>query len=475
MTKPTYTAIVQHAKGGKPATVFVPTRKHVRLTSVDLMSYSKVDNEDEPVFRLRSAEELKPFVDKISEETLKTTLEHRVGYLDEAHLVVVMGTQYYDGRGNAHTDYHVTDSLQMTGHASRPLLDNSGKCVILSCHAPCKEYYKKFLYEALPSRAICTIFYMITSMLKLLLKLLRASKMLWIFLFGRSCIGGSLEIQITTTQRHLSDHLSEFVENTLNDLEASKCITIEDDMDLSPSLGKIASYIYISYTNIEHFGSSLTSETKMKVLLEILASASEYANLLIRNGEEEVLRRLINHQRFSFENPRCTDPHVKANALLQAHFSRQHVVGNRAKVEPPHFTKELSKRCQENPGKNIETIFDLVEIRDDERHAVRNVRFAAAGHCKITLDRETQVEPVDAPRYPKAKDEGWWLVIGDTTSNQLVAIKRCDQEYCFTVDVKEAVGLSEDSGSDNSNLFCMLKCLSSIVVLTMLNGAFSMR
>ncbi|KAK8489512.1 hypothetical protein V6N12_021109 [Hibiscus sabdariffa] len=68
MTKPTYTAIVQHAKVGKPAIVFVPTRKHVRLTAVDLMTYSKVDNEEEPTFRSRSAEELQPFIDKISKK-----------------------------------------------------------------------------------------------------------------------------------------------------------------------------------------------------------------------------------------------------------------------------------------------------------------------------------------------------------------------------------------------------------------------
>ncbi|KAH1038232.1 hypothetical protein J1N35_039975 [Gossypium stocksii] len=298
-----------------------------------------------------------------------------------AQLVVVMGTQYYDGRGNAHTDYHVTDLLQMTGDASRPLLDNSRKCVIL-CHAP----------------------------------------------------RDSLEIQITTTQRHLSDHLSELVESTLNDLEASKCITIEDDMDLSPSLGKIASYIYISYTTIEHFGSSLTSKTKMKVLLEILASASEHANLLIRNGEEEVLRRLINHQR-----------------LLRAMEMSQMVTlemweQDSMLLQLPHFTKELAKRYQERPGKNIQTIFYLVEMRDDERHALLdiakfynrfpnidlsyevidsdNVRTGENVTLQITLDNETQVEPVDAPRYPKAKDEGWWLVIGETISNQLVAIKR---------------------------------------------------
>lgn len=53
------------------------------------------------------------------------------------------------------------------------------------------------------------------------------------------------------THRHLSDHLSEVVENTLADLEQSKCIAIEDEMDLSPlNLGMIAAYYYINYTTI---------------------------------------------------------------------------------------------------------------------------------------------------------------------------------------------------------------------------------
>ncbi|MBA0780530.1 hypothetical protein Gotri_004622, partial [Gossypium trilobum] len=607
MTKPTFTAIVQHAKGGKPAIVYVPTRKHVRLTAVDLMSYSKMDNEDEPAFRLRSAEELKPFVDKISEETLRTTLEYGVGYLHEglssldqevvsqlyeagwiqvcvmssalcwgvplsAHLVVVMGTQYYDGRENAHTDYPVTDLLQMMGHASRPLLDNSGKCVIL-CHAPRKEYYKKFLYEAFPVESHLHHFLHDNFNAEIVATVIENKQdavdyLTWTFMYRRLTQNPNYYNLQGVSHRHLSDHLSELVENTLNDLEASKCITIEDDMDLSPlNLGMIASYYYISYTTIERFSSSLTSKTKMKGLLEILASASEYANLPIRPGEEEVLRRLINHQRFSFDNPRCTDPHVKANALLQAHFSRQHVGGNlsldqrevllfatrllQAMVDVissngwlslallamevsqmvtqgmwerdsmllqlPYFTKELAKRCQENPGKNIETIFDLVEMEDDERRELLqmsdlqlldiakfcnrfpnidlsyevidsdNVRAGEYVTLQVTLERDlegkTEVGPVDAPRYPKAKDEGWWLVVGDTNSNQLLAIKRvslqrkakvklefaapteatekaytlyfmcdsylgCDQEYSFTVDVKEAARPGEDSGSE---------------------------
>lgn len=43
-------------------------------------------------------------------------------------------------------DYPVTDLLQMMGRASRPDIDDAGRCVLM-CHAPRKEYYKKFLFE----------------------------------------------------------------------------------------------------------------------------------------------------------------------------------------------------------------------------------------------------------------------------------------------------------------------------------------
>ena len=47
-----------------------------------------------------------------------------------------------------------------------------------------------------------------------------------------------------STHRHLSDHLSELVETTLSDLETSKVIAIEDEMDLAPlNLGMISAYV----------------------------------------------------------------------------------------------------------------------------------------------------------------------------------------------------------------------------------------
>ncbi|KAF8409861.1 hypothetical protein HHK36_002379 [Tetracentron sinense] len=149
MAKPTYTAIVQHAKCGKPALVFVPTRKHARLTAVDLMTYSNAQWRKINISAMICGRARTFPLEAGWIQVCVATSSMCWGWPLSAHLVVVMGTQYYDGRENAHTDYPVTDLLQMMGHASRPLLDNSGKCVIL-CHAPRKEYYKKFLYKTFP-------------------------------------------------------------------------------------------------------------------------------------------------------------------------------------------------------------------------------------------------------------------------------------------------------------------------------------
>jgi hypothetical protein len=87
------------------------------------------------------------------------------------------------------------------------------------------------------------------------------------------------------SHRHLSDHLSDLIESTLGDLETSKVIAIEDDMDLEPlNLGMIAAYYYIAYTTIELLSSSLTAKTKLKGLLEIVSAASEFDALPMRPG-----------------------------------------------------------------------------------------------------------------------------------------------------------------------------------------------
>ncbi|KAI5392549.1 DExH-box ATP-dependent RNA helicase DExH13 [Lathyrus oleraceus] len=309
-----------------------------------------------------------------------------------AHLVVVMGTQYYHGRENAQIDYPVTDILQMMGLASRHLVDNSGKCVIF-CRAPRKEYYKKFLYEEF--RVESHLRHFLHHNLNAENKQDAVDYRTWTFMYRRLTKNPNYYNLQGVSHGHLSEYLSEMVENTLSDLETSKCVAIEDDIHLSPlNLGSISSYYHIRYTIIERFSLSITSNTKMKGLLEVLSSALEYAYLPIRLGEEEAVRKLVNHQR----------------------------------------------KCKENPGKSIETIFDLLEMEDIKRRELLSMSDSQlldiARFCNhfpnidlsyevlhndtvqieeditvyVTLERDLEgrieVGPVHSPRYPKAKEEG---------------------------------------------------------------------
>ncbi|CAI5996773.1 unnamed protein product [Closterium sp. NIES-64] len=520
MTKPAYTAIMNHtARSSKPALVFVPTRKHARLTALDLCAFAAGDagatlaaaanadgssgaagNADGTTSAAALAaaspflhcgeEDLVPFLARVKDEGLRHGLTFGVAYLHEglsaveqevvrqlftagaiqvcvagsslcwstfpanlvvcvavsslcwsifpANLVVIMGTQYYDARGGGggsgggasavaggsgggRVDYPVTDLLQMMGRASRPGLDDAGRCVIF-CHSARKEYYKKFLLEPLPVESHLDQHLHDPLNAEVVVRTVENKQdavdyLTWSFLYRRLTQNPNYYNLTGTSHRHLSDHLSELVETTLSDLEASKCVAIEDDMDLSPlNLGMIAAYYYISYTTIEAFSGSLGPKTRLKGLIEVVASASEYGELPMRPGEEEQVRKMLHHQRFGVEKPNLSDPHLKANVLLQAHFARHVVTGPLAQdqravlmeasrllqamvdvlsssgwlspalaamelsqmvtqglwekdsplLQLPHFTKELAAKFT---AKGIESVSDLVDMDDDERAA----------------------------------------------------------------------------------------------------------
>jgi pre-mRNA-splicing helicase BRR2 len=191
MIKPTYTAISTHSPKD-PVIVFVPTRKQTRLTAVDLLTYCASDLQPQR-FLHRSIEDITPHLNNFKDKTLIETISNGVAYLHEgltdaekrvvqqlfasgavqvlvtsrnlcwgisvfAHLVVVMDTQFYDGRGHRYVDYPINDLLQMIGRANRPLIDDNCVAVLL-CQTSKKEFYKKFLFEPLPvevSHMTCT-------------------------------------------------------------------------------------------------------------------------------------------------------------------------------------------------------------------------------------------------------------------------------------------------------------------------------
>ena len=58
-----------------------------------------------------------------------------------AHLVIVKGTEYFDGKTSRYVDYPLTDILQMIGRAGRPGYSDEGKAVEMTMEAK-KIFFK---------------------------------------------------------------------------------------------------------------------------------------------------------------------------------------------------------------------------------------------------------------------------------------------------------------------------------------------
>ncbi|XP_050545887.1 putative U5 small nuclear ribonucleoprotein 200 kDa helicase [Daktulosphaira vitifoliae] len=458
MGKPTYNAILKYSIE-KPVIIFVPSRKQARLTAIELLTYTAADNQPN---RFIHAEEddIKPFVEKITDKTLKETLLQGVAYLHEgvsvqdqrwvqqlfftgaiqvvvvtrslcwalsitSHLVIIMDTQFYDGKTHTYEDYPITDAIQMVGRANRPLDDDDSKCVLM-CQSSKKDFFKKFLNEPLPVESHLDHRLHDHFNAEIVTKTIENKQdavdyMTWTFLYRRLTQNPNYYNLQGVSHRHLSDYLSELVETTLNDLYQSKCISVEDEIDCIPlNLGMIAAYYYINYTTIELFSLSLNNKTKIRGLLEIISSAAEYEKIPVRHREDTLLKSLAQRLPNKLQpssgqtSVRYNDPHVKVNLLLQAHLSRLQlgaelqgdtevilakairliqacvdVLSSNGWLSPavaamelaqmitqamwakdsylkqlPHFTSDIIKRCTE---KGIETVFDIMELEDEDR------------------------------------------------------------------------------------------------------------
>ncbi|CBZ54476.1 RNA helicase-related protein required for pre-mRNA splicing, related [Neospora caninum Liverpool] len=146
-------------------------------------------------------------------------------------------------------------------------------------------------------------------------------------------------------------------------------------------------------------------------------------------------------------------------AVVQAMTTTALGGGNATQCSPlkqlPHFTDELVEKAKEM---GVDDIFDLMNMEEKDRekllksltpsqlkdvakasnrYPVINVEYQVSKkdgvlpsenlQCTVTLERDCAEETssaVFAPYFPREKEEQWWLVIGQASSNSLAAIKR---------------------------------------------------
>uniref|UniRef100_G3PM43 Activating signal cointegrator 1 complex subunit 3 n=1 Tax=Gasterosteus aculeatus aculeatus TaxID=481459 RepID=G3PM43_GASAC len=360
MNKPTFQAIRSHSPA-KPVLIFVSSRRQTRLTALDLIAF--LATEDNPKQWLHQDErEIEAIIATVRDSNLKLTLAFGIGMhhaglherdrktVEElfvnckiqvliatstlawgvnfpAHLVVVKGTEYFDGKSRRYVDYPITDVLQMMGRAGRPQFDDQGKAVIL-VHDIKKDFYKKFLYEPFPVES---------SLLSVLSDHLNAeiaagtisSKqdamdyITWTYFFRRLVMNPSYYSLEDVSHESINKYLSNLVEKGLRELECSYCIEIkEDDRTIEPlTYGRIASYYYLRHQTIGTFKERLKAELPVHELLSVLTDAEEYAELPVRHNEDQLNSQLAQQLPLQV-NPHSYDSaHTKTHLLLQAHFS----------------------------------------------------------------------------------------------------------------------------------------------------------
>ncbi|CAO2656748.1 Nn.00g055510.m01.CDS01 [Neocucurbitaria sp. VM-36] len=381
MARPTYSAITQLSPD-KPAMVFVPNRRQARNSAADLFNACVADEDDDRFLNVE-LKEIEPILEKINEQSLATSLSHGIGYYHEAlnsfdkravqhlfkvgaiqvlivsrdscweidsgaHLVIVQGTQFYEGREHRYVDYPISDILQMFGKAGRVGQDKSAKGVLM-LPAVKREYYKKFLNEALPVESYLHDYLHDAFVAEISAKTIESTQeavdwSTYTYFYRRLLANPSYYNLHDTSHEGLSAHLSELVEQTLKELTDANLIEHDEEEDaitpLNPCM--IAAYYNISFITMQTLMMSLNGRTSLKGVLEIITAATEFEDIQIRRHEEHILQRIYDRVPFKMQEPSFETPHFKAFVLLQAHFSRMQLPIDLAKDQEIVLRKVLN-------------------------------------------------------------------------------------------------------------------------------------
>ncbi|KAK3054468.1 Pre-mRNA-splicing helicase BRR2 [Extremus antarcticus] len=381
MTKPAYQAILQHASN-KPAMAFLPSRKQVRATAQDLLAACVADD-DEDRFLQTDVEQLGPVLNRVKEKSLAESLSHGIGYFHEAlaesdkriveslftqgaiqvllvsrdccweiqsnaHLVIIMGTQYFEGREHRYIDYPVSEVLQMFGKAGRPGIDKDCRGVLM-CPDVKRNYYRKFLSEALPIESQLQSYMHDAFVTEISTKTIESTQdaMDWTtytYFYRRLLANPSYYGLSDTSQEGLNLYLSEQVEQTLKDLTDAKIIELDEEEDTITPLNSamIGAYYNISFITMQTLLLSLRRTTKLKGILEIVTAATEFEDIQIRRHENHILQRIYDRIPVKLSEVNFESPHFKAFVLLQAHFSRMQLPTDMAKDQEVILRKVLN-------------------------------------------------------------------------------------------------------------------------------------
>lgn len=363
MNKPAFMAIKQHSPT-KPVLVFVASRRQTRLTALDLIHLCGSESNPRRFLRMDD-QELLEVTAKIKDDTLRLSLQfgiglHHAGLVESdrqyshklfeagkiqilvatstlawgvnlpAHLVIIKGTQFFDAKIESYRDMDLTDILQMMGRAGRPAFDTSGIAIVYTKESK-KVFYKHFLNIGFPVES---------SLHKVLDNHIGAEIsggtittrqeamdfLTWTFLYRRAHNNPTYYGIEDISPAGISKYLADLIDQTVENLVESKCVTLGASDSLLPTpFLHISSYYYLSHKTIRNLVNNITNKATFRDCLQLLCEAAEFDELATRHGEELINMELSQAMRYPAEDLDCEfiwDPHVKAYLLVQAFMSR---------------------------------------------------------------------------------------------------------------------------------------------------------
>ncbi|KAL0236218.1 hypothetical protein GEMRC1_002800 [Eukaryota sp. GEM-RC1] len=139
---------------------------------------------------------------------------------------------------------------------------------------------------------------------------------------------------VDVTQDAVSSFLSELIDDSVNLLQSTNCVSVTDSQAIIPdNNGIIASHYLISINSIQSILQQLSSTSRLRGCFESIRLVEEFSNFPVRHGEYEILRNL----NLSLPYPQkgsLTDGGSKILIILLARISRMDI--------PKVFSQDLT-------------------------------------------------------------------------------------------------------------------------------------
>eukprot|EP00804_Cyclotella_cryptica_P005774 CCRYP_000100-RC/>CCRYP_000100-RC protein AED:0.06 eAED:0.06 QI:2796/1/1/1/0.9/0.76/21/2629/1339 len=344
MNKPCYAAI-KDLSPTKPSMIFVASRRQTRLTALDLISHA-AGEENPKLFLHCDYDFIEAVAESLNDKVLAHTITFGIGlhhagltsrdretveklYLEgqiqiliatatlawgvnlPAHLVVVKGTEFFDGKLKRYVDYPVTDILQMMGRAGRPQFDKEGVAVVM-CEESKKNFLKKFLYEPFPVESclegrMCEIINAEISIGTINSLSDAIGYLKWTFYSRRVKMNPSYYGAKSSSEEDLEDFYLDVVKATLSRLKDEGCIVVNEtegtDFLVVPTLlGRACSNFYLLHNTPMQMKKSITS--LKKVLAHHASSDKNLQDMPINSFvNKDMAKRVKNIRTFDLDYP----------------------------------------------------------------------------------------------------------------------------------------------------------------------------